>query len=135
MTREDLIQQTYARWLDAATRAAFAASLAAFAAYASGLAPSFVPLDALPRLWQLPLEQYLAQTGAPEGWGWLQLAGFSDYLNLACIALIGAVTLLCYLAVLPLLLRLGERLQAALVAAQALVLLVAASGVLDFLGF
>jgi len=130
MTREDLVQQTYARWLDAATRLAFAASLLAFVAYASGLVPSFVPLDALPGLWHLPLDQYLARTGAPVGWGWLQLAGFSDYLNLACIALIGAVTLLCYLAVLPLLLRLGERLQAALVAAQIVVLLVAASGAL-----
>ena len=130
MSREDLIQETYARCLDAATRAAFAASLLAFVVYASGLVPSFVPLEALPALWHLPVDQYLARTGAPAGWGWLHLLGFSDYLNLACIALIGAVTLACYLAVLPLLLRLRERLQAALVAAQVLVLLVAASGVL-----
>jgi hypothetical protein len=130
MSREELIQETYARWLDASTRAAFAASLLAFIVYASGLVPSFVPLDALPALWHLPVEEYLARTGAPAGWGWLGLLGFSDYLNLGCIALIGAVILVCYLAVLPLLLRLGERLQAALVAVQVLVLLVAASGIL-----
>jgi hypothetical protein len=134
MSREDLIQETYARWLDAGSRAAFAASLVAFAAYAGGLLPPFVPLDALPALWHLPVDQYLAKTGAPAGWGWLRLLGFSDYLNLACIALIGAVTLVCYLAVLPLLLHLRERLQAALVAAQVLVLLVAASGVLAGVG-
>jgi uncharacterized protein len=51
------------------------------------------------------------------------LAGTLAYLSLAGIALIGAVTLVCYLAVLPLLLRLGERLQAALAAAEVLVLL------------
>jgi hypothetical protein len=130
MSSEQLIQETYARWLDAATRAAFAASLLAFGVYASGLVPSFVPLDALPALWHLPVDQYLAKTGAPAGWGWLQLLPFSDYLSLACIALIGGVTLACYLAVLPLLLRLGQRLQAALVAAEALVLLIAASGIL-----
>jgi hypothetical protein len=130
VSREELIQQTYARWLDAASRVAFSASLLAFVMYASGALPPFVPLDALPALWHLPVDEFLARTGAPTRWGWLQLLGFSDYLSLACIALIGVVTLVCYLAVLPLLLRLGERLQAALVAAQVLVLLAAASGVL-----
>lgn len=128
MSREDLIQEIYARWLDAGSRGAFAASLLAFAVYAGGLLPPFVPLDALAALWHLPVDQYLAKTGAPARWGWLQLLGFSDYLSLACIALIGVVTLVCYLAVLPVLLRLGERLQAALAAAQILVLLIAASG-------
>ena len=130
MTREEVIQERYARWLDVSTRLAFAASLLAFLVYASGLLPAFVPLQALPALWGLPVDRYLEKTGAPSGWGWLHLVGFSDYLSLACMALVGMVTLLCYLAILPLLLRLGERLQAALVGAQVLVLLVAASGFL-----
>jgi hypothetical protein len=127
---EELVQDIYARWLDGATRAAFAASLIAFAVYAGGLLPPFVPLDALAALWHLPVEEYLARTGAPARWGWMPLIGFSDYLSLACVALIGVVTAACYLAVLPVLLRLGERLQAGLVGAQLAVLLVAASGVL-----
>jgi hypothetical protein len=40
------------------------------------------------------------------------------------------VTAVCYLAVLPMLVKLEERVQAALVAAQVIVLLVAASGAL-----
>jgi hypothetical protein len=40
------------------------------------------------------------------------------------------VTLVCYLATLPMLMKLEERMQAALVAAQIIVLLVAASGAL-----
>jgi hypothetical protein len=130
MTREELLQERYARWLEAATWLAFAASLAAFVAYAGGLLPAFVPLEALPGLWHLPAEAYLARTGAPAGWGWLRLLAYSDYLSLACVALIGGVTLACYLSLLPLLLRLGERLQAALAAAQILVLLIALSGTL-----
>ena len=130
MSPENLVQERYARWLDAATRITFAASLAAFVVYAGGLLPSFVPLEALAALWHLPVDEYLAQTGAPAGWGWLALLGYADYLALACIALIGIVTLVCYLAVLPLLLRMGERLEAALVAAQIVVLLIAASGAL-----
>ena len=130
MSREELVQKAYARWLEATTRLAFAAALVAFAVYSSGALPSFVPFETLASLWHLPVDEFRARTGAPAQWDWLPLLGFSDYLNLACVALICTVTLACYLAVLPLLLRLGERLQAALAAAQILVLLVAASGLL-----
>jgi hypothetical protein len=130
MSPENLVQARYARWLDAATRIAFAASLAAFVVYAGGLLPSFVPLEQLASLWHLPVDEFLERTLAPAGWEWLRLLGYSDYLALACVALIGTVTLVCYLAILPLLVRVGERLEAALVAAQVIVLLIAASGAL-----
>jgi hypothetical protein len=130
MTPEQLVQEVYARWLDTSTRLAFAASLLAFLLYATGLLPAFVPLDALPALWGLPVGEYLERTGVVSGWGWLGLLRFSDYASLACVALIGMVTLICYLRILPLLLRLREPLQAALVLAQVLVLLIAASGLL-----
>ena len=130
VSREQVVRELYARWLGAATLLAFAAAFVAFVLYAAGVVPSFVPLDALPALWQLPVGEYLARTGAPVGWGWVRLLPYADYLSLACVALIAAVTLVCYLAVLPMLLKLEERLQAALVAAQIIVLLVAASGAL-----
>ena len=130
VSREQLIQELYARWLDAASRIAFAAALLAFVLYTGGFLPSFVPLDTLPALWRLPVGEYLARTGAPAGWEWLRLVGHADYLSLACVALIALVTLICYLAVLPMLLRLGERLEAALFAAQAVVLFFACSGAL-----
>ena len=130
MSREQVVQELYARWLGAVTCIAFATALVAFVLYAWGVLPPFVPLDALPALWQLPVGEYLARTGAPVGWGWLRLLPSADYLSLGCVALIAAVTLVCYLAVLPMLLKLEERVQAALVAAQIIVLLVAASGVL-----
>jgi hypothetical protein len=122
------VQEIYARWLDFATRAGFAASLLAFLLYVSGAAEPFLALEALPRYWQLPVGEFLRQTGAPAGWRWLGLIGSADYLNLACMALLCLVTLLCYLRVVPALLGLGERLQAALALAQVVVLLAAASG-------
>jgi hypothetical protein len=130
VSREQVVQELYARWLGAVALIAFAAALVAFVLYAGGVVPPFVPLDALPALWQLPIGEYLARTGAPVGWGWLRLLPYADYLSLGCVALIAAVTLVCYLAVLPILLKLEERVQAALVAAQIIVLLVAASGAL-----
>ena len=130
MSREQVVQELYARWLGAVTWLAFAAAFVAFVLYAGGVLPSFVPLDALPNLWQLPVGEYLARTGAPVGWKWLGLLPAADYLSLGCVALIATVTLVCYLATLPMLMKLEERIQAALVAAQVVVLLVAASGAL-----
>jgi hypothetical protein len=127
---DEVLEDAYARWLDAGSRVAFALSLTAFALYVGGVLPSFVSLDALAGLWGLPVDAYLEKTAAPSGWTWLRLLGFADYLTLTCMALIALVTLLCYLAILPRLLRQGERLQAALVLVQALVLLGAASGLL-----
>jgi len=126
--RDSRIQQLYARWLDAWTRIGFAVSLAAFLVYAGGLLQPWVPLESLPALWGLPVDEYLRRTGAPTGWGWLALANRADYLNLACVALLGVVTALCYARIVPALLALGERLQATLAVVQVAVLLAAASG-------
>jgi hypothetical protein len=122
------IQSTYARWLDVATRAGFVVSLCAFLLYVSGVLPPYVPLQQLTQLWGLPVARFLAATGAPQGWGWLALIARADYLNLAAVALFGLVTLACYLRIIPMLLRSGERLQAAIAIAQVVVLAAAASG-------
>jgi hypothetical protein len=123
------VQDVYAHWLDVATRASFAASLVAFLLYVSGAVPPYLPLEALPRYWGLPVGEFLRQTGAPSGWVWLShIGGGAEYLNLGCMALLGFVTALCYARILPLLLHLGERLQAFLAALQIVVLLAAASG-------
>jgi hypothetical protein len=124
------VQDVYARWLDAGTRVSFTVSIAAFLLYVSGTLAPQVPLERLPQLWGLPVGEFLRQTAAPSGWDWLPLIGRADYLNLACVALIALVSVLCYLRVVPLLLRLGERLQAAVAIVQVLILLAAASGLL-----
>jgi hypothetical protein len=125
------IQELYARWLDRLTKAAFVLSLATFVIYVTGALPAYVPLASLPDVWHLPLAQYLERTGAPTGWTWVDLIGRADYLNLVPIALFALVSLLCYVRIMPLLLRPGARLHAALTIAQVLVLLAAASGALS----
>jgi len=124
----DLMQSTYARWLDVATRVGFAISLAAFLVYAGGLVEPFVPLEQLPRLWTLPAARFVEVTREPTGWGWLGMLGYADFLNLAAVALFGIVTLACYARIVPLLFAAGERLQACIALAQVLVLAAAAAG-------
>lgn len=122
------LQQLYARWLDAGMRTAFAVSLVAFLLYVSGVLPAYVPLEALPQYWGLPVDEFLRRTGAPAGWGWVGMMDRAEYLNLACVALIASATLVCYLRVLPALVGMGQRLDAAVAALQIAVLLAAASG-------
>ena len=127
--REDgWMQERYARWIDGCLRAALAATLLAFGAYATSIAPAYVPLEQLPALWQLPLARYLEATRAPSGWSWLGYLRFGDYLNYVGIALLALVVLACHAAMIRPLLARGERLLALLAAAQAAVLVFAASG-------
>ena len=129
LSRADRAQrELYARWLDIATKVGFVVSLVAFLVYAGHVLPAYVPLEELPRYWSLPVHKFIEATGAPSGWAWLGELGYGDGLNLAAIALLGLVTPLCYARLVPALIVERDWLQAALAAAQLVVLLAAASG-------
>lgn len=120
--------EVYARWADGGTRLGLGILTATFLAYVFGVVEPLVPPPELSRLWVLPVDRYLAASGGPTGWGWLQLIDKGDYANLAGVAVIGLVTVLSYLRIIPLMLERGERLHAWLAVGQVLVLLAAASG-------
>ena len=124
------MELTYARWLEWCTRAALAVLVVTFLAYVSGASVPLVSLDALPGLWSLSVDRFLAATAAPRGWEWLRYVARGDYANHLGVALLCSVTLVCYLRILPALFRSGERVLALLAALQAAVLAVAASGAL-----
>lgn len=121
-------QLVYARWLKWGTRVALAALVSLYAVYALRIVEPFVPLEELPRLWSLHADAYLAATGSPSSWHWLPLIGKADYLNLAAIALLCFVTVLCYLRLAALYVERGERLLALIASLQVLVLVAAATG-------
>ena len=129
--QDQRLQEIYARWLDVAAKACFAMSLAALLLYVSGALAPFVPLARLPALWNLPVSRYIELTGAPSGWGWLALLGYGDYLNLVGIAIFASLSLACYARILPALVAAGDRTYALIALAQILVLLLAASGLLN----
>ena len=124
------MELTYARWLGRCTSAALAVLIAAFAAYVLGILEPLIALARLPQVWQLPRTEFIALTGAPTGWAWLPALAKGDYANLLGVAMLGSVTLACYLRVLFHLVSARERWLAVLAACQIAVLAAAASGIL-----
>ena len=120
----------YARWLEAGSVLAFGLIVVEFLAYASGALTPYVPLAELPRLWSLPLREYLVTAQVPSGWGWLAIVEKGDYVNFIGIAVLAAVPIACYLRVLRHYLVQHDRIYAAIAVGQVLVLLAAASGLI-----
>ena len=100
-------------------------------AYLSGALSPYLPLRELPALWGLPMREFLAAAHVPAGWGWLALAGRGDYVNFIGIALLASITIACYLGAVRRYLARRDRIYTALAVAQILVLLAAASGLLN----
>jgi hypothetical protein len=109
-------------------RLGLAVLVASFAVYLVGALPSNVPPQELPGVWNLPVSQYLARTGGPSGWAWVRHLGEGDMLNMLGVAILSSVTIACYLRIAVPLLRARERILAAIVVAQVVVMLVAATG-------
>jgi len=123
-------QQIYARVLDRAAKAGFVILVAGFLAYALGWIPAHVPLERLPELWRLPLQDYLRATDTPTGWGWIVHLPKGEFASLAGIEILAGCSLLCLLAIIPVYARRGDRVYVAICAVEIAVLLLAASGVL-----
>jgi len=122
-------QAITARWIEIGVRFGFVVLAVTFALYVLGLVGPLVSPQELVRLWQLPVDRYVAPTGAPTGSGWLRMLGKGDYLNLLGVGVFALVALACYARMVPLFLRQGRRTQALFAALQVLVLLAAAVGV------
>ena len=119
-------QRLYAAWLDAGTKIGFVALVVTFLIHVFGLVPPGIALEHLPLYWHLPVADFIRMTGAPTGWAWVARLGEADLLNFVGVAILGLVTVVCYLRVLPLFVRARNRVFVAICVAEVLVLLAAA---------
>ena len=94
-------QLRYARMLDFGMRAGLAVLIASFAAYVGGALPAQVPFETLARLWILPVDDYLRESGMPTGWAWLAMLNRGDVLSLTGIALLAGVSVPCLAVLIP----------------------------------
>ncbi|MDZ7663584.1 hypothetical protein [Thiohalophilus sp.] len=123
-------QQVYAIWLDWGMRIGFMILVASFAGYLFGVFEPYVPVEKLPEYWSMSANDYLDAAQVPTGWGWLALAHKGDFMNFVGIVFLSAVTIVCYLRVIPIFLRDGDRAYTIIAGVTVLVLLLAASGIL-----
>lgn len=93
-------QQAYGVLLERLVNVGMIFLVVSFALYMTGVLQPLVPIEDLPQAWKLPLNDFIAQTGAPAGWNWLQHITTGDYLNFAGIAFLASVTGICYIGLL-----------------------------------
>ncbi|BAZ94597.1 hypothetical protein TspCOW1_04230 [Thiohalobacter sp. COW1] len=126
-SREQIV---YAGLLDAGMKLGFVLLVVTFMLYVFGVITPHVPLEEITHYWSMRAPDYLAAADVPIGWGWLGLAGTGDFLNFVPIAFLSAVTIICYIRVLPILQANGDRPYVVIAALEILVLVLAASGIL-----
>lgn len=123
-------QMVYATLLDWGMKIGFVALLISFILYLTGILPPYVALEDLPRYWHMSAAQYLKEAHVPHGWGWVHLLNKGDFLNFVGMAFLAAVTVGCYLRILPILLKNKDIIYMIIAILEVLVLVLAASGVL-----
>ncbi|NTW58043.1 MAG: hypothetical protein HGB21_00770 [Nitrospirae bacterium] len=123
-------QIAYANVLNIGMWFGLALLIITFFVYLSGLLPSYVPIDDLPKYWTMRVHDFNVALKAPTGWGWASLVGKGDYLNFIGIAILSGLTILCYLVILPILARKKDRAYVVIAIVEVLVLSLAASGLL-----
>lgn len=123
-------QLAYAKLLDVGMKAGLIMLVVTFIIYLSGFLTPHVPVSDLPKYWSLPVKEYLKATNIHTGWSWVHLLGRGDFLNFAGIAFLSGITILCYMRIIPILLRKKDTIYAVLAVIEVLVLVLAASGVL-----
>ncbi|HXY55807.1 MAG TPA: hypothetical protein VEM40_14170 [Nitrospirota bacterium] len=123
-------QMAYASVLSIGMWFGLALLIITFIVYISGVIPSFVPIDDLPKYWGMRVHDFNHTLNAPTGWQWAALVGKGDYLNFVGIAILSGLTILCYLVLLPILFRKKDTAYVVIAIVEVLVLSLAASGLL-----
>jgi hypothetical protein len=98
--------------------------------YVFGIIKPYVPLADIPKLWVLNVNDYLHTTHIRDGWAWLGMIRYSDFLNFIPIAILAGVTIMCFLSIVPILWKQDDKLYAVFALLEAMILGFAASGIL-----
>jgi hypothetical protein len=76
-----------------------------FIIYGAGILSPIIPLEKVQHYWVMSVSDYLHESGIHAGWAWLGNIGYGDMLNFLPIAFLSILTVFCYLAIIPGLIR------------------------------
>jgi len=123
-------QVLYAKFLELGMFIGLAILLITFGLYTFGIMDPYIPLDKISGYWNLSVNEYLEQTHIKPGWAWLGMLKYGDFINFIGIAILAGITILCYAAIIPTLLKNNDKVYAVLAILEVIILSVAASGIL-----
>ena len=123
-------QVLYAKILNIGMLIGLIGLVVAFVLYASGILEPLIPLEKVQSYWILSVHEYLEQSGIQAGWAWFGKLHFGDMLNFLPIAFLSLLTIVCYIAIIPGLIRKKDTAYVVIAFLEIIVLAVAASGIL-----
>ena len=123
-------QIIYANLLIIGVWAGIVILLVTYSIYLFEILPAHVNRSIIPTVWDKGVAEYLEITRSPHGWGWVSLLAKGDFLNYIGFALLGLMTLLCFVVLLRGYLRQKNWIFSIIAFLEILVLTVAASGIL-----
>ncbi|MFZ6017157.1 MAG: hypothetical protein ACOYU0_06050 [Nitrospirota bacterium] len=123
-------QIAYANILNIGMYIGLAIITVTFIVYVLGILPSFISPQEIPKYWTMRSGDFIHNMQAPTGWDWLGMIGKGDYLNFIGIAILAGLTILCYLVILPILMRKKDTPYVVIAILEVAVLVLAASGIL-----
>ncbi len=142
--QEELVENThheqiiYANILEKGMFLGLGGLFITFGLYVFGIIPSAIPLTEVSRYWSQDAHSYLMAINhdflhlehLPTGWTWLTLLGRGDFCNFLSIAILAGLTIFCYLAIIPSLLKKKDTAYTLMTIVEILILGLAASGIL-----
>lgn len=102
-----------------------------FFLYVSGIMPAYIPPSEIPQYWSMRSTEFLHEVGLSGGWAWIGLLSKGDFINYLGIAFLAGLTVIGYLVLLlPAFIKKKDNIFTAIIIAEILVLVLAASGLL-----
>jgi len=123
-------QVLYAKILDKGMLIGLLILFITFSIYAFGIMKPYIPLEEISGMWSTNVGNYLHDAKIEAGWAWLGMLKYGDFINFIGIAILAGVTILCYLSIIPTLLKGNDKICAVLALLEAIILTIAASGIL-----
>ena len=123
-------QILYARLLEKGMYIGLLILFITFGLYTFGVMDPYIPLDKISEYWGMNVDDYLHHANIKAGWAWVGMLKYGDFVNFIGIAILAGVTIICYAAIVPTLLKNKDRVYAVLAALEVIILTVAASGIL-----
>ena len=123
-------QLLYAKILEKGMYFGLLILLITFGLYTLGIMEPYIPLDKISQYWSMNVNDYLKQADIHAGWSWVGMLKYGDFVNFIGIAMLAGVTMICYAAIVPTLLKNNDMVYAVIAVLEVLVLALAASGIL-----